>query len=310
MKVSTIAFCLAALGLSPDYALAAATEVAQPASFVVSQTTARDKDLAPLPVVIWAPATGRNLPLIVISHGTGAGPLSHVDTAQALAQAGFVVVAPLHSGDNFQDDSAVGKPAWFVNRSSDVSRVIDYMLVGWTDKGRLNKSRIGIFGFSAGGTTALISIGAVPDLQMLGRHCAAEPEFVCRIMAPPSADTPQWRHDRRVKAAVVAAPGIGFAFPPHGLAQVRTPVQLWYGTADGTVPYASNGAIVEKLLPEAPEVRQVDNAVHYSFLAPCGPETPPFLCQDTPGFDRTAFHGEFNQSIIGFFRQKLPGRRN
>jgi predicted dienelactone hydrolase len=33
---------------------------------------------------------------------------AHADTAQALAEAGFVVVAPMHPGDNFQDDRIVG----------------------------------------------------------------------------------------------------------------------------------------------------------------------------------------------------------
>jgi predicted dienelactone hydrolase len=272
------------------------------------QANVEDPGHPSIPVVIWTPASGTRLPLVVISHGTGAAPLSHIDTAQALAKAGFVVVAPMHPGDNFEDDSVAGKTAWFVDRSRHVSKVIDYMLNIWDGHARLAAGKIGIYGFSAGATTALISIGGVPDLGLLGPHCAATREFVCRMVAPQTAgDVPTWTYDPRIAAAVIAAPAIGFAFEPAGLAKVRVPVQLWAGTADETVPYATNTAIVRRLLPGPPDFRSVDGAVHLSFLAPCTPETPPFLCRDKPGFDRAAFHKAFNQSVIAFFRQHLGG---
>jgi len=294
---------------------AASPSIAQPAPpaagvITVAQAVVEDIGHKPIPVVIWAPAVGSGFPLVVISHGTGAAPLSHIDTAQALANAGFVVVAPMHPGDNFQDDSAVGKTAWFVDRSRHVTKVIDYMLGKWEGRERLAAGKIGIFGFSAGATTALISIGGEPDLASIATHCAATPEFVCKIVSPQAGEgTPQWSHDARIAAAIVAAPGIGFAFEPGGLAKVKVPVQLWSGSADETVPYATNTAIVRRLLPRAPEFHNVEDAVHLSFLAPCTPGTPPFLCQDKPGFDRVAFHKEFNQSIVAFFRSRLGSER-
>ena len=45
-------------------------------------------------VAPYGAVAGDKLPLIVISHGTGGGAASHYDTALALANAGFVVVAP------------------------------------------------------------------------------------------------------------------------------------------------------------------------------------------------------------------------
>lgn len=273
-------------------------------------------------LVIWHPAvaggsvaagvSGSSLPLVIISHGTGAGPLAHVDTAEALAGAGFVVAAPMHRGDNFQDDSSVGRPEWMANRSSDVSSAIDFMLQDWAGRAQLDASRVGIFGMSAGATTALISLGGVPDPGRLAPHCAAQPEFVCKII-PPQADTagappPRWMHDPRIAAAVIAAPGLGFLFEPAGLANVRAPVQLWVGAEDDTVPYETNGAIVRRLLPQPPDFHSVERAVHLSFLAPCTPQSPPQLCQDRDGFDRAAFHRTFNQAVASFFRQHLSAR--
>ena len=303
MRILTIIAQLAFMSMTS--VAAAQTPVAAAPAVSVSQASVDDPGHAPIPVAIWASPAGTRRPLVVISHGTGAGPLSHYDTAQALAQAGFVVVAPMHPGDNYQDDRVVGRPAWLADRSRHVSRVIDFMLTRWEGRARVMPNRVGIFGFSAGATTALISIGGTPDLGRLAPHCAARREFVCQIMAPQAGPAPQWTHDRRIAAAVIAAPGLGFLFEPAGLSEVSLPVQLWVGAADDTVPYATNGAIVRRLLRRSPDFHSVEGAIHYSFLAPCTPQTPTQLCRDREGFDRTAFHQRFNAAIVSFFRQHL-----
>jgi predicted dienelactone hydrolase len=89
---------------------------------------------------------------------------------------------------------------------------------------------------------------------------------------------------------------------------VRIPVQLWAGEADRTVPYETNAGVVRRLLRGAVDFHRVPGAVHLSFLAPCGPESPPQICQDGEGFDRAAFHRALNRSMIAFFRRHLAGR--
>jgi predicted dienelactone hydrolase len=42
---------------------------------------------------------------VVISHGNGGDDLTHIDTAMALANAGYVVAALTHTGDNPRDQS-------------------------------------------------------------------------------------------------------------------------------------------------------------------------------------------------------------
>ena len=49
--------------------------------------------------------SGARHPLIVMSHGTGGMALNSYDTAVALAEAGFVVAAVTHTGDNYRDQS-------------------------------------------------------------------------------------------------------------------------------------------------------------------------------------------------------------
>jgi predicted dienelactone hydrolase len=306
--VSKLAW-LAAFAVAPAAGQAPAPAVP---AVTVQQTNVEDPGHPPIPLAIFSPASVAPTPLIVISHGTGGGAISHLDTAKALAEAGFVVAVPMHPGDNFRDDSDVGKPQWLGDRSRHVSKVIDFMFSRWDGHARLMPSHVGMFGFSAGATTALISIGGEPDLGRVATHCAKQKEFVCQIMKPQgdgAAAAPQWVHDPRVAAAVLAAPGLGFTFGPSSLAHVRVPVQLWVGSADQTVPYESNAAIIrQQLAPRLTEFHRAEGAVHLSFLAPCGPATPPALCQDTPGFDRAAFHRAFNASAIAFFKAHLAGR--
>ena len=57
------------------------------------------------PVAPDAPVAGQRLPLILISHGHGGSDAGHVDTAIALANAGYVVAALTHTGDNWRDAS-------------------------------------------------------------------------------------------------------------------------------------------------------------------------------------------------------------
>ncbi len=254
---------------------------------------------------------GSELPLIIISHGNGGLLSSHADTALALAAAGFVVAAVTHTGDNAQDQRYVGTTRWLVDRSRHIRLVLDYMLNDWRAHEQLDSARIGMFGFSAGGFTALVAIGGDPDLARIGTQCRARPEFACTLWPQlPSSPAPAaaWVHDPRIKAAVIAAPGYGFAFEPNGLARVTAAVQLWNGADDTNVPYQSNAAVVRELMPVPPEYHVIPGAAHFAFLAPCPAWIFPLVCADAKGFDRAAFHRDFNRSVIAFYQRQLPAK--
>ena len=289
-----------------------------------------DPEDAPLDVGVWYPTdsrpgfglvgispqivagngnvAGRSLPLIVISHGNGGLLSSHSDTALALASAGFVVAAVTHTGDNAQDDRYVGTPRWLVDRPRHVRLVLDHLLGQWQARAQLDPSRIGVFGFSAGAFTALVAMGGVPDLTRIDTHCRTHQEVACQLwkQSPAAAVAPaRWVHDSRIRAAVVAAPGYGFTFEPDGLSQVKAEVELWNGAEDNLVPYDTNVAPVRRLLPNPPEYHVVPGAGHFAFLAPCPAWLFPMICKDPQGFDRTAFHRDFNRAVVAFYQRAL-----
>ena len=260
-------------------------------------------------------APGAQLPLIVLSHGYGGSYLGHHDTAQALADAGFVVAAISHSSDNFQirggpDD----KISALATRTTDIKRLIDHMLQQWPAHDRIAADRIGFYGFSRGGYTGLVLAGARPDFERLpplpSSPCAKDLQSpACTLMrqrfqellASPLA------HDARIKVAVIADP-LSTVFDAEGLKDVKTPILLWasaYG-GDGVTP--ASVAAVRRNLPVAPEWRVAEKAQHFGFLAPCSPaqiEAKSEICRDAPGFDRTAFHATFNAEVTAFFNRHL-----
>lgn len=267
-------------------------------------------------VAVDAPVAGRGLPVVVISHGNGGGIASHADLAMALAGAGYVVVAPMHAGDNFQDQHAVGSLAWLPHRNLELRRALDFVLSTWPAHAQVDPTRIGAYGFSAGGFTVLTALGAQPDMHAIATHCAQQREFVCDLLARgaspllhvASGAMPAIAPDPRIHAAVIAAPGFGFTMAGGALTNVTAPVQLWNADADVNVPYATNAGVVRAALRTAPDYHGVPGARHLSFLIPCGLIGPPALCADNPGFDRKAFHAGMNASVVAFFNRTLAQR--
>ena len=318
------------------YAYATARRSEQPVGFQVVRVETHS---GPIAVALWYPTAatprattfisgnllsvardsrvkGSKLPLVVISHGNDGSALSHVDLAMELASAGYVVAAPTHAGDNYADRSRQASPAIFNQRAEQLRATLDYVLTHWPQRATIDPSRVGAYGFSAGGFTVLTLAGGRPDMTLIREHCVREPEFICSVLAHVGSPLVRgtggasaFTADARIRAAAVAAPGLGFTLA-GGLSDVRIPVQVWHGEKDDTVPHATNSRIVEQALGARAEPRMLPGATHLAFLAPCGLLKPPALCRDPAGFDRMAAHKTMNAEVIRFFNERLPPRRS
>ena len=260
--------------------------------------------------------SGEKLPLIVISHGYGGGFSGHHDTAEVLADGGFVVVALSHPVDTGGGDmSRADTLAAFTERPADIKRVIDYMLNAWPEHAKLDSEQIGFFGFSRGGYTGLVVAGGNPDLRKMKALCPESSRNPsCAELQKSEIPTPAFAHDPRVKVLVIADPAFGPLFDPDGLKDVKIPIQLWASALSGedrtggevTLDYVST---IARDLAVKPDFHLVPNAGHFAFLPPCTPDwrrSGPHMHRQSrvrPG----AFHNELNAAALAFFREHLAG---
>lgn len=127
--------------------------------------------LVDLQLRVSAPATGRDLPIILLSHGhgrsnnlsslNGYGPL-----ANFWASHGFAVIQPTHLSSKTLslDAKTPDAPLFWQSRVEDMKQIIDqldHIEASFPQiKGRLDRSRIAIAGHSAGSHTAALLLGA------------------------------------------------------------------------------------------------------------------------------------------------------
>lgn len=285
---------------------------------------------APLPVGVFYPASGppkrmtldgedipagRDLPiapgvhaLLAISHGHGGSMWGHHDLAEALARHGYVVAVVEHIGDSYRDQTGGGSDRVMYGRAYQLSAAIDRAMAALP--GAIDPSRIGVAGFSMGGYTALLAIGAQPDFTRLAGYCGRHPgdHEACDIheVRRELADV-RPTVDRRVRAAFVMAP-VGILFGPEAFRDVTAPVFLTWGSADRVLLPDENAKLVASELTTLTGTREYAGAGHFVFLVPCSPvlaKQAPELCIDPPGIDRAAIHATISDDAIRFFDAKL-----
>ncbi|WP_321926292.1 alpha/beta hydrolase family protein [Paraburkholderia guartelaensis] len=253
------------------------------------------------------PTAGEKLPLVVISHGYGGSYLGHRDLAETLAEAGFVVAAINHPGDTFSDMTRADDMSVFVERPTDIKRLIDYMLSTAPDAARIDPQRIGFFGFSRGGYTGLVLAGGNPDFPHADIMCPDPSAPICKQVRSGEVSTDHLTHDARIKAFVLADPFNVFP-TAASLKNVQAPIQLWASQFGGAGVLPRNADALAKTLPHRPEYHIVSNAAHFAFLAPCPAamkNNEPGVCVDANGFDRTVFHKQFDEMALTFFQANL-----
>lgn len=261
-----------------------------------------------------APAAGGKHPLVLLSHGSGGGMFGHIDLAEALARHGYIVAIPEHAGDSYRDQSGWATDRVLLGRAWQASAAIAALLNDPRFEAHVDAGRIGAAGFSAGGYTALLLIGAKPDLSSFSfeRFCEKYPGTpeICDRTPPAkriTIDDPPPTVDARVRAAFAMAP-LSLLLHERGLKEVRAPVFLYAAAEDPILIPDENARRIRPLLPNLVSYREVDGAGHYVFLAPCPPELArdiPAICTDPPGIDRATIHRRILDNAIEFFDRTL-----
>ena len=276
-----------------------------------------------------APMRG-NGRLIVISHGSGGSPTVHSDLARTLVEDGFVVAMPEHKGDNVKDQSTPGPPSWR-RRPAEVSRAIDVVSTDPRFKPLLALDKVGMYGISAGGHTALSLAGGRWSPAHLKEFCEAhirEDFQSCVGLATrlrgnfldgPKVTLALWviryrlgdatwqtYSDPRI-AAIVA--GVPFAadFDMASLAAPRVPLGLVTAQQDKLLVPRFHSDAVLQVCKTCERVADIRDGGHGALVSPLPPGLTGLLgdlMNDPPGFDRTTLP-QVDRKISAFFKKHL-----
>jgi predicted dienelactone hydrolase len=259
----------------------------------------------------------RRLPIVVLSHGSGADGASLCWLAEALAGHGYVVVALDHPGDRFGDSSQVGRfAAW--RRPPDVRVVLDHVLADPTLGPRLDRTRIAGAGHSSGAYTMMALAGARLRPRAYLAYCGSPARGSdCKLFddLDPSgipdlgAAGKSWR-DPRVRAVLALSPVLGPGIDPASLRRIQVPVTIVASPTDSVVPFERNAARYRRFIRGA-RVVEVPGADHFVFMPMCtlaGRIVASQVCVDGEGVDRQAIHARVIALAIELFDRRLGVR--
>ena len=356
LKVSIIVTCLAVAACSqpPDRINPVGRSFAP---FVDDERESWDgKEKRPLATTIWYPAVAgaresewrigvfragwtapeadivdrpQQLPLVILSHGTGAAAAQLSWLAEYLASNGYLVAAVNHHGNTAAEEeySPQGFVLWW-ERARDISVVIDKLLADSRFAHRIDASRIGVAGFSLGGYTAVTTAGALTDRNQWRLFCSDNPADPGCSLPPESpfsrADferlaeendrtkasierSHESYRDERVRSVYAIAPVLVPALDRQSLGEIEIPVRIVVGDRDDQAVPAVNARPLAVALPVA-ELQVLPRVAHYTFLATCsfkGRRLVGQLCEDPHGTDRHEVHQKVGADALAFFNRTL-----
>jgi len=268
--------------------------------------------------------------LVVISHGSGGGPWVHANLAQALVRAGYVVAFPEHQGDNNKDPSTPGPASW-KRRPAEVSHAIDAVAADPRFAPLLQFDKVGMYGMSAGGHTALSLAGGAWSPALFKQHCdeaLKEDFYACVGLATHASegawggfkrgiarmvidlrfsDSTRYTHvDPRI-AAITAAVPFAADFEPATLAAPRVPLALLTAGHDRWLVPVFNADRILAACRTCVHLADLPEAGHGAYLSPLPPALEGLvgeLLNDPPGFDRGQL-AEIDQRVVSFFDRYL-----
>ncbi|WP_428674127.1 alpha/beta hydrolase family protein [Roseibium sp.] len=280
-----------------------------------------------------APPVAAPHPLILLSHGSGASVQKMAWIATALAAKGFVVAGPNHPGTTSGDSTPEDTPKLW-ERTDDLATVLSTLSADpdWTRA--IDPNKVGLLGFSLGGSAVLETAGATASLDAYVSYCETYPQMPdCRWFAGgrayiggeefaveaydlrrvDRARFEEGKRDPRISAVVAVDPGLATAFEAGSIARIGIPLHFINLGQPETIPV---GVSSDRLAEAAPNAKldRVRGAVHFSFLPVCKPSAAAFmksvgetdtLCEDGGDRPRAELHAELTDMIVRSFEQSL-----
>lgn len=301
------------------------TEVWYPTNDTMTQKEAleqMDKKLVPVIRV----STVRNgkilnqkMPLILLSHGAGAGRINLEWLADGLVRRGFIVAAADHYGNTY--DNRIGEDfaqPW--RRPLDISYALTALLKDTVFGRVIDPERIGAAGHSIGGYTVLALAGAKLDLDALRTYLNTETgkkevagiypnllDIVNGVATTESFNNSPPLKDVRIKAFFSMCPAIGQGFVSKDqFSSIKRPVYIIGAESDSIAPVKTNAMHYHQLIKGSK--LEIVKGGHFVFFSEAYDELKKqaaFVFADDPSVNRHAVHEKVISMAADFFTDGL-----
>ncbi|MGN0009595.1 MAG: alpha/beta hydrolase family protein [Desulfovibrionaceae bacterium] len=262
-----------------------------------------------------APPREGRFPVILLSHATAGTRFSYHELAAWLARNGFVVAAPTHPGDNMDDMHALYTLEQLSGRVHHLRTTLD-ILAGDAQLGPvLDLDRVGVAGFQAGATAALLMGGAGLDAAGWQRYCTdgKRDEHYCSrwaeqrisgLIASLPLRTPL--EDARVKAVAAISPMYGMLLTAKALRSCTAGVLLVETEED--LHGGSANTLLADRFPRPPALARLPQANEGGLMSACPralAEELPELCHSVTPEQRLRLHHQLRGLLVSFFTTTL-----
>jgi predicted dienelactone hydrolase len=261
-------------------------------------------------------------PLVIFSHGSGGSAANAAWLTAALAQAGYVVIAPNHQGSTSADSTPETTIPAVWERKRDMTALLDAVAASASISSLVNMDDVTAIGFSLGGQTVLSLGGLQMNATAIAEFCDQNPEQMPCIwfargnpLIPGHVDLhkidktkfEEAYRELRVKRVIAIDPAFVPAFNRESLKSITVPVQIInLGSAD-EVPVTVDARPVMNDLQNA-KLEFVEGANHFSFVSECKLAAPLLIwfegddpvCQETGNRSRAEYHEEILKRILTF----------
>lgn len=274
------------------------------------------------------PAAGL-FPVILLSHDMARQKLANHDLCSALAEAGFVVIAPTHLGDNVTDSSAVYSAALLYHRPRQLFEALDMVMADPLISTMLNRERIGLLGVGTGAVTVLQSAGVDIDAegglgQLAHERDSGTLHYGWRIsrMSQLAQDLDILRQKKGrdafkpykapFRAVALLTPGWLSCMHKNEMKTLSAPLAVMFAGADELAPPPVTPEGFEELFPrpllDSMSLRVAEGIDHYGLSAGCiGGEQEArggFCSSNTPA-QLTKAGKQRDEFFINFFKATL-----
>jgi len=260
--------------------------------------------------------TGKH-PIVLFSHGNGGRYRNHYLTAQELADAGYIVIAPNHQADYLVGSRKT--TAALDHRYLELELSLNAIRSNPDFSAHIASGPVHGVGYSLGGATIMLAAGAEYDSKITTQHCKENdvqdaafceiPGFIFRMIQSfrsdanlrPTSDS--FRNEPIVTGkAVVIAPVYQGLNVKSGLSLIDLTVIAITGDTIAQPRFHAE-QLAQDARTNIPSLLKSVPGHHYAFISPF----PKWLtdqqnipvAKDPVGFDRLAFLVAVNEMILG-----------